>query len=480
MKKFFLAIFVILAVLIGILAVNYFSISSRQAAPSQEKTDITSIQGAEARLSKAITFPTVSFEDSTKADYAPFVEFHKFLQATFPAVYDNLEVEMVNGYSLLFHWKGSDDNLKPVILMAHQDVVPVSEDSRSLWTVPPFEGIIKDGYLWGRGSIDDKSNLMGQLEAVNFLVGSQFKPKRDIYLAFGHDEELGGERGALKIAQLLKSRGVEAEFVLDEGGIVTDNMVPGVSQPVALIGTSEKGYLDLTLSVRIEGGHSSMPKKDNAIGVMSKALTYLANHPFDPQLSPSVRDFFSYIGPHSSFINRLAISNMWLFKPVLFRITGKSAAGDAMIRSTMVPTIIHGGDKSNVVPDIVTANVNLRLLPGTTIQDAIGHVRKAINNPDVKIEALGEQKEAGNVAPTDNDAFRYLSDAVYKNFPNTLVSPFLMIGGTDSKHFEILSASVYKFSPLIDPIGFHGVDERLNLKEYPKAIGFYVDLIKSL
>lgn len=159
---------------------------------------------------------------------------------------------------------------------------------------------------------------------------------------------------------------------------------------------------------------------------------------------------------------------------------GKSAPGDAMIRTTMVPTIIHGGDKSNVVPDIATANVNLRLLPGTTIQDAIDHVRKAINNPAVKIEALGEQKEAGIVSPADNDAFKYISDAVHKNFPNTLVSPFLMIGGTDSKHFEILSQNIYKFSPLIDPIGFHGVDERLNLKAYPQAIGFYVDLIKSL
>lgn len=480
MRKILLFVSFALAVLIGILTFNYFSISSRQTAPTHEKADISSIVGAEERLSRAITFPTVSFEDSTDADYTPFVAFHKYLQSTFPAIYENLEVENINEFSLLFHWKGSDNNLKPVILMAHQDVVPVSEDSKNLWTVHPFEGTIKDGFLWGRGSIDDKSNLMGQLEAVNFLLGLQFRPRRDIYLAFGHDEELGGENGAMKIAQLLKSRGIEAEFVLDEGGIVTDNMVPGVRQPVALIGTSEKGYLDLTLSVRIEGGHSSMPKKDNAIGVISKALTNLSDHPFPPQLSPSVRDFFSYVGPHSSFINRLAISNMWLFKPVLFKMIGKSAPGDAMIRTTMVPTIIHGGDKSNVVPDIATANVNLRLLPGTTIQDAIDHVRKAINNPAVKIEALGEQKEAGIVSPADNDAFKYISDAVHKNFPNTLVSPFLMIGGTDSKHFEILSQNIYKFSPLIDPIGFHGVDERLNLKAYPQAIGFYVDLIKSL
>ncbi|MCO5249570.1 MAG: M20/M25/M40 family metallo-hydrolase [Chitinophagales bacterium] len=478
MKKILSVIGILLLIVIVILAYNYFNFGKQQIEVKTDKTDINKISGENERLSKAITFPTVSYEDTSWVDYEPFLQFHQFLKETFPDVFENLEVETVNRYSLMLHWKGTQTELLPGVLMAHIDVVPVSEDTKDLWSVPPFAGTVKDGFLIGRGAIDNKANLMSQLEAIDFLLKGNFRPKRDLYFVFGHDEEIGGESGALEMAKLLHSRKITAEFVLDEGGFVTTNMIPGVTQPVALIGTSEKGFLNLDLSVRTDGGHSSMPAKDNSIDVLSKAIHDLSLHPFPAHLSPSVKDFMSYVAPHSKFINRLAMSNQWLFQSVIFKIYSASASGNAMIRTSMVPTIIHAGNKANVVPDVATANINYRLLPGNTIDDVIAHTEKAINNPLVEIKIVGENMEATDVSPTDNTAFEHLSDAIHLNFDNTVVSPFLMIGGTDSKHFDLITKNIYKFSPMLDPKGFHGVNESLYLPDYKKTIGFYVDFLK--
>ncbi len=480
MKKIVTVLALTVIVCAAIVCYNYLKISSKQIPAEGIKTDIRGITGAEERLAQSLTFKTVSYEDSSQTDFGEFLKFHEFLKISFPNVFSTLNLELINNYTIILHWKGKDSQLKPGVILAHQDVVPVLEDTRDLWSVNPFEGVIKEGVLWGRGAVDDKINLMAQLEAVEFLIQDNYTPERDIYLIFGHDEELGGEQGALKAAQWMQRKGIEAEFVLDEGGFVTNEKVPGMSQPVALIGTSEKGYLNLELSVRIEGGHSSMPNEQNAIKAMSEALICLSQNPFKPELTPSVHDFIAHIAPHSSFLNRLAMSNLWLFKPLVFKIYSQTGAGNAMIRTSMVPTIIRGGEKSNVIPDVVTAIVNFRLLPGTTAKDAIAHTKKAINNPLISVTPLSEQLEASEISPIDTDAFRLISNSIHLNFENVIATPFLMIGGTDSKHFNIVSKNIYKFSPMLDPIGFHGVNERLDLETYPKAIGFYTDLLKGL
>ncbi len=480
MKKIALTLLLALVVLVGILFFNFFTVPSKQLPTEGNKTDISSIQGADQRIAQSLTYQTISHEDTAQIDFTPFLEFHNFLRGAFPLVFNNLDVELVSNYTMVLHWKGADSTLKPGILLAHMDVVPVSDDTRALWTVPPFEGVIKGDLLYGRGAVDNKINLMAQLESIDFLLKSNFKPKRDLYFVFGHDEEIGGTNGAQKVAELMHSRGIQAEFVLDEGGFVTNDKVPGVNQPVALIGTSEKGFLNVELSLNIEGGHSSMPEKENAVNVMSKALSDLSEQPFSPSLTPSVKDFIEHIAPHSVFINRLAMSNMWLFKPLIYNIYSSAPTSDAMIRTTMVPTIIRGGEKANVIPNIVTATINYRLLPGTSVADAIAHTEKAINNPLIKVTALREQKEATGVSPSDTEPFRYIMNAIQLNFDSVIVAPFLMIAGTDSRHFGIVTPNIYKFSPMIDPVGFHGVDEFLNLKDYKKGIGFYVDFIKNL
>lgn len=480
MKKIFSILLIGIVLLLGVLFYNYSQTKPEKSTSSNITTDISTIQGQNERISKSITFQTISYDDTSLIDYSQFLAFHEFLKTSYPLVFEKLSVEVINNYSLLLKWEGKESNLLPGIIMAHQDVVPVSDDTKDLWTYPPFEGLIKDGILYGRGAIDDKINLMSQLESVDFLIKNGFQPKRDIYLVFGHDEEIGGKEGAVEVAKLLESRGIKAEFVLDEGGFITTDKVPGVAEPVALIGTSEKGYVNLDLTVNIEGGHSSMPTKGNAINVLSQAISDLSTKPFSPSLSTSVKDLLDHIAPHSSFINRLAMSNMWLFKPLIYNIYSQSGPGDAMIRTTMVPTIINGGNKANVIPNIVKATVNLRLLPGTSIQDAVDHVTKAINNPLVKITVQPGALEASKVSPINNEVFKSFKTNIESHFDNAVVAPFLMIGGTDSRHFNIVTKNIYKFSPMIDPIGFHGVNEQLNLKDYNKTIGFYVDFLKAL
>lgn len=478
MKKVFLGFLLILLVVLGVIFLNYFTLASKQLPVEGTKTDISSIKGAEERIAQSLTYPTVSYEDTSLIDFEQYYLFHTFLRGTFPNIFHNVNVEMVNDLTMMLHWEGTDKSLKPGILMAHYDVVPVSDDTKDMWSVPPFQGVIKGDTLFGRGSVDNKINLMAQLEAIDFLLKNKYWPKRDLYFVFGHDEEIGGVNGALAVAKLLKSRGIEADFVLDEGGFVTEHMVPGVSQPVALVGTSEKGYLNLELSVNINGGHSSMPAPNNSIATLSKALYDLSQQPFAPTMSQSMKDFIEHIAPHSSFINRLAMSNTWLFQPVINSIYSASPAGNAMIRTSMVPTIIHGGVKANVIPNVVTANVNYRILPGMSIEQVVERTKKAINNPEVHVKVLQPTQEASPVSPINTTAFKQISDAIHLNFDNTIVTPFLMIAGTDSKHFDIVTDKIYKFSPMLDPVGFHGVDEYLILSDYKKAIGFYIDFIK--
>lgn len=471
---------IILSVLVAVSAYNYHSASSKQFKVLETGTDISTIKEFEERFSKAITYQTVSFEDKNSIGYIPFLEFHGFLKQSFPQVFKKLTVEHVNNYSLLFHWKGSSPNLKPVIFLAHMDVVPVPETNTDLWTYPPFSGTIRDGYVWGRGTTDNKGNLMGQLEAVEFLINRKFQPQRDIYLAYGHDEEVMGRDGAAKIAELLKERGIEPEFVLDEGGFVTNILVPGAKRPVAMVGIAEKAYLDLTLSLEMEGGHSSIPPEDTAIKALSKAVTRLMDNPFKPYLSAPTKAFIKHLAPHSSFVTRLAFSNLWLFKPLIFKMLGRNPKSKALVQTTMVPTIIRGGEKTNVIPKHASVSINYRLLPGTTTKDVINHTRKAIKNPQIKIEVSEQRTAIGAVARLDNKAFEKISDAIHKNFDDTVVAPFLMVATTDSRHYQTLTTDIYKFSPMIDPTGFHDVDEKLEISVYKQAIGFYVDLIKSI
>jgi carboxypeptidase PM20D1 len=478
MKRFFLFILLAVIVLISIVLINTFRFTSKQKEiASQPAPEVSS--DALAHFTEAIHYKTISYSDSSKLDTAHFLGFHRYLKKTYPLVHEKLLLEKVAQYSLLYKWEGKNSQLNPIVLMAHQDVVPVEEGTESIWTVDPFAGTVKENFIWGRGTTDDKINLISIMEAAEKLLKENFQPERTIYFSFGHDEEVGG-KGARAAAALLKQRGVKADLVLDEGGIVTTNKIPGMTKPVALLGTSEKGFLTLELVVEKNGGHSSMPEKETALDILMNGIVKLRANPFEANFSPSTQGFIERLGPEMPFTQRMAFANTWLFKSMIHGIYEKSKEGNAMIRTTLVPTIIKAGLKDNVIPTIAKANINLRLLPGDSSSIVIERVKKIIDDERVKvISTQAFISEPSEVTPLDSYAYNIVDETIKKSFDHMTTAPFLMIGGTDSRYFGDVSKGIIKFSPMIDPIGFHGIDERVSLESYRRSLWFFQVLMKG-
>lgn len=479
MKKFFFLLLAGLFLLIAVILINTFRMPSRQsqveALPAPEVTP-----QALQHFQQALAYKTISYGDPSLFDSAQFIGFRKFLESTYPNFHSKLTREIIAGYTLLYKWEGSNPQLKPVILMAHQDVVPIEEATKTMWTVDPFAGEVKEGFIWGRGTTDDKINLISMVEAAEKLLAENFQPERTIYFSFGHDEEIGG-KGAIAVAALLKSRNIEAEFVLDEGGIVTLDKMPGITKPLALLGTSEKGYLSLELTVEQAGGHSSMPAEETSIDILTKALVNLRSQPFPSDLTGSTLEGTEFLGPEMPFLQKMAFANQWLFKGVIIGTYEKSPQSNAMVRTTMVPTIIDAGIKDNVVPTVATATVNLRLLPGDASEKVIEAVKRKIGDERVKVKNKNTfLSEATPVSAASGSGFQKVDEAIKKSYPQTITAPFLMIGATDSRYFYDVSKNIIKFSPMIDPIGFHGIDERVSLESYKTALWFYENLMRDV
>lgn len=462
-------------VLVTILLLNTFTKSSVQmrveARPAPEITD-----SALQHFKEAIAFKTISFGDRSLFDSTQFLGFRNFLERAYPGFHEQTTREIIKGYTLLYTWKGKNPSLKPIVLMAHQDVVPIEEGTESLWTVNPFAGEIKEGFIWGRGTTDDKINLISLLEAAEKLIRNKFQPEQTIYFSFGHDEEVGGT-GAIAVAKLLKDRGVEAEFVMDEGGIITTNQIPGITKPVALIGTSEKGFLSILLSVEKAGGHSSMPARETAIDILTSAIVRLRANPFEARFSESMSGFIESLGPEMPFVQRLAFANPWLFRGMIVGIYESSAGGNAMVRTTVAPTILQAGMKDNVIPTLATATINFRLLPGDKVEAVINKVKEIIADDRITVNVFGGFSEASSVTPMNSTGYKQIEKAIKTSYADLLTSPFLMIGATDSRYFGEVSPNIIKFSPMIDPIGFHGIDERVSLESFKTALWFYEQLL---
>jgi carboxypeptidase PM20D1 len=473
--------FSLVAVLIlaTVLLVNTFRFVSKQVPVSTLPPPKASDESIN-HFHQAISFRTISYSDSSLLDSSQFLGFHKFLEATYPLVHKTLACERVRKYSLLYTWEGKNQQLNPIVLMAHQDVVPIEEATKTMWTVDPFAGEIKNNFIWGRGTTDDKINLISIFESVEKLLKENFQPDRTIYLAFGHDEETGG-KGAKAIAALLKLRNIHADLVLDEGGIITTDKIPGMTKPVALIGNSEKGYLSLELTAEKSGGHSSQPEKETSIDMLAKAIIRIRENPFDASLSESTQGFLDHLGPEMPFFQKLVFANQWLFKGVIISTYEKSAAGNAVMRTTAVPTIIHAGIKDNVVPTIAKAIVNFRLLPGDESKQVVERVKKLVDDERISLKIANTfVAEASPVTPIHSFAFQKVNLIIRKVTNNTITVPFMMIGGTDSRHFGQVSPGIIKFSPMIDPVGFHGIDEHVSLESFGLAQWFYEQLLSDL
>ena len=478
MKKAFATLLVLIILFAGILLINTLRYESRQSR--YEKTNNIEIsETAVQNLSESIRIKTISYDNSPSFDSSAFNNFLIFLENKFPLCDSLLNKKIINNYSVLYKWEGKNKELKPAILIAHIDVVPVE----GKWQEDPFSGLIKDNYIWGRGSLDDKAGALGTLEAAEILLKENFKPERTVYFAFGHDEEVMGKNGAKKIAEWLKDQKVEAEFILDEGLVVTEGLVPGIENPVALIGIAEKGYVTLKFSVKMHGGHSSMPEEETTLGVLSEAISKIEHNKPAAKITAPVDAFLSYIGPEMPFAKRIIFANQWLFKSAIINTYEKTPAGNALVRTTVVPTIINSGVKENVIPDQAEAIVNLRTLPGESNSELIKELKNIIDDERIKIEVLTEINPSPVSSPNAS-GFNIIDKSIKQVFPNTYVVPSLMIAGTDSKHYVAICENIYRFLPIRltkdDLNRIHGTDERIKVEDYKNVIRFYYQLMRNL
>jgi carboxypeptidase PM20D1 len=483
MKRLTLSLIALLGALVASLVIRTATFGSRQLHPQPAPTLQLEQNGAVARLSKAIQFQTVSFDSLAASSVERFPEFHAFLAKSYPRVHAQLTKETINSSSLFFTWRGKDERLKPILLMAHMDVVPVDPATEKSWTHDPFSGQVAGGFIWGRGTMDDKVSVLGILEAVEQLLAAGFQPERTVYLAFGHDEEIGGNNGAAKIAASLAARKIQLEFVLDEGMNIFSGVINGVTAPVALIGVAEKGYLSVSLSADAAGGHSSTPPTETAIGSISRALQRLDAATFSARLTGATRAMFEFIGPEMALGKKLVLANLWLFEPLVIRQLAESPLTNALLRTTIAPTIFQAGIKDNVLPTHARAVVNLRIMPGESTAAALEHVRQAIDDPNIKLTPLATRMEPSAVTATDSPSFELVARTIRQIAPDAIVAPSLLVAATDSRHYANLTKNILRFLPITltvnDTKRYHGIDERISIADYLRCINFYAQLIRN-
>jgi carboxypeptidase PM20D1 len=470
--------------LVAVLLVRTWAMGSHQFPAEDWSPILIDSQRAAQRLSGVIQHQTVSYQDAALLDGSEFQGLQRLLEAEYPAAHAALELETVNDWSRLYTWRGSDPALAPVLLAAHVDVVPATGDG---WTHPPFAGVIEEGMVWGRGALDDKGSLVAIFEAVTALLEAGFAPARTIHIALGHDEEQGGDHGALAIASLLAERGVTLDWVLDEGAAVVEGegFVPGIEQGFALVGIAEKGSVSIGLELDAPGGHSSTPPQHTAVGELAQALVALENSPMPGSLDGVTGTFLDALAPELQFPVRVVLANRWLFGPFLERLFATLPPLNAMLRTTTAVTIFEGGVKNNVLPRHARAVVNFRIHPNDRVEDVAEHVRRVIDNESVRIEVgvATPPRDPSRVSPIDGVAYESLARTIRRVFPEAAVVPFLVLGGTDGRHYAELTPNIYRFMPFRlhpDAIAMvHGIDERVGAGNLVRAARFYAELLRS-
>ncbi len=438
---------------------------------------------AAQNLAKMISIRTISSYSADKFDQKAFKDLRTFIDTNYIHASKVLEKEVINDMTLLYKWKGADQSKKAILLIAHQDVVPVEAGTEKDWKYPPFGNNVKDGYIWGRGAFDIKNSLAAIMEAVDALAASGFVPDATIYLAFGHDEEVGGRSGNKIIAELMKTRGVKLSVVMDEGGAVVTGAIPGIKTPVALIGIAEKGYVTLELTATGKGGHSSQPPKNTAAGLLAKAIIALETNQMSATLDGPAILTFDFLADEMPFGYKLLFSNKWLFNPLIKKVFLSSPATAAMIRTSTAVTVLKSGEKDNILPQKATALINFRIKPGDTVEDIVDHTKK-LSGADISVEIYHGFTKPSSVSNPATKEFNLLRQTVASIYPDSVSAPYLVLGGTDSKYYDEIADNIFRFVPIsikLEELSMmHGTNERVSIDNQYKHVQFMISFIDAL
>ncbi|MCY1660643.1 M20/M25/M40 family metallo-hydrolase [Chryseobacterium sp. SL1] len=501
MKKFLLVFLSIIIILIALVLIRTFTYPFKKTDQADSGGwKFVKNDSVVKRFSDGLKIPTVSTGELGDFDYSPFVTFKEYLKKAYPEVYKNTEYVEVNTYGLVFRLKGSDPSLAPIMFLSHIDVVPpgdaevkntaenvfrpndkpfpaitkVAED----WDFAPFSGAVANGRIYGRGAIDMKGMLFSLMESMNNVIKNKHTPKRNIYLAFGFDEEVGGKKGATQIASYFKRKNIQFDAVYDEGGLILEKgSISGIDSDVAVIGCAEKGFLSAKIKVKGLGGHSSTPPMESAIGKAAVIMQRLEDDQMKPVITPLIQQFFDNIGGSMSFPSRMAISNQWLLKPLLLSQLTKNNSTNALVRTTTALTMMKGSDGTNVLSPEVEFVVNFRLLPGNTVKDVKAHIAKATEGFEVEVEEIDNTREASAVSSSNTKAYQLIEQGVKQLYPAAIVTPYLTLGGTDAYKYQMVSKNIYRFMPVkinnSEQQSIHSTNEYLNIENYMKMIHYF-------
>ena len=480
LKKLLLSFLLIIGALLSIAFVRTLMHSAPE--PTVNVGLAADIDGEAAinNLAASIRFKTISHQDKEKFSPQEFEGFIKWAADTYPEFHSAMQLEMLE-YTLLFKWEGSDNSLAPILLTAHYDVVPVIPGTESIWEEEPFAGVISNNRIWGRGALDDKSGVVGMMEAATYLIKNNFQPTRTVYFSFGHDEEIGGG-GAALVAEKLKQEGVQLQWSLDEGSFVNRGFFPGVDKLVAPINVAEKGIMNLLIVAKAKGGHSSTPQKKTAVTILADALIKLENEPLPGSLEGLSAVMFDEVSKHMPFGYRFLFANRWLFGGLLDSQMSSTPVINAMIRTTTAPTMLNASIKSNVLPIEASALINFRLHPRDSIESVTEHVRRVVGSDQVEVRALGGI-EASGVSSWESPGYEIITSSLSKVYGEVVSVPGIMIAASDTRHYSKVADNSFRFNPFSivpeDMTGFHGTNESIDADSFVAGIKTYVDIINE-
>ena len=464
------------ALLIAVLLLRAASFLPKPQKPLENETVTFDRDAAVTALQKLVQCKTISYNDPAMEDDAEFKKLIALMPTLYPRVFEVCSFRELPDRGLLMRWPGKSDKA-PSVMMAHYDVVPVNEDS---WDKPPFAGILEDGILWGRGTLDTKVTFNGILTAANALIEQGFMPANDVYFAFSGGEEVNG-KGAVNIVNYFMEHHIQPALVVDEGGAVVENVFPGVKAPCGLIGIAEKGMMNVCYSAHSGGGHASAPPPKTPISTLAKACQSVLSHPFKMHITKPAREMFDTLGRHSSFALKIVFANLWLFEPVLDLICRLSGGEmNALVRTTTAFTQMEGSAGRNVLPAEAYLISNMRLSPKDTVEGATEYLRKTVNDPAVEIQVL-ESFSPSPVSETNCESWDKVAQAVSHTWPGCIVTPYLMVQCSDSRHYGPISNHVYRFSAMDltaeERRSIHGNNEKIRLETIARAVEFYIRLM---